>query len=119
MIAGGGFFAWRRLVLLSCGVRVRGAIEAWERQRDIDNPETFHFFPLVRYVDASGASRTMRVDRGFSSEKYPVGHPWEIRYDRLRPERACEASPFWMFAGAAAMLAMGFAALWIALVDMG
>ena len=118
MVAGGAFFAWRRATLLSRGLRAWGAIESWERQRDADSPETFHYFPRVRFFDAAGVARAMRVDRSFSREKYPVGHPWEVRYDPRHPDRACEASPWLMFIGPAIVLAMGLAALWIAFVDM-
>lgn len=118
MTLGGLAMVRRRLVTLLFGVRVRGQIIRWERQRDSDNPQTFFYFPHIGYRDLDGVAHEMRIDAGSSREKYPIGHPYDVRYNRTNPARAYAANPFTMLLGPVLVFAMGLFCFWIVLFEM-
>jgi Protein of unknown function (DUF3592) len=106
-IVGGLWLFWRRLAILPRALRTTGTIMRWERQRDSEFPNTFHYFPHVRFVDGLGREHDMRIDIGYSSEKYPIGHPYAIRYDPKDPRRAYAANLLMMLIGPLMLAVLG------------
>ena len=111
LLAGGLWLTARRLAILPRAVRTRGRIESWEAQADSDHPGTFHYFPHVRFTDRRGIAHVMRVDMGYASEKWPLGHRFDVRYDPKDPTRAYAADPVTMLIGPLALAALGGVAL--------
>ena len=83
----------------------------WERQRDSEDPNVFHYFPHVRFVDGQARQHEMRVDMGYRREKYPVGHPFAVRYNPKDPRRAYAANPLIMLVGPVMLVVLGAAGL--------
>lgn len=108
----------RRLTVLFFGVRTRGEIARWERQRDSENPDHYFYFPYIRYFDADNVSREMRVDMGYNSEKFAVGHPYDVRFDARNPARAYAANPVILLIAPVIVLAMGLLCIWIVFVQI-
>lgn len=110
--------AWlfaRRLGVVIRGRRARGTIVSWERQRDTDHPGSFHYFPHVRYLDNLGKWRETRIDMGFSSERWPVGATFIVRFDPRNPGNCYAANPLILFAGPVAFAVLGAAGLYAGL----
>jgi hypothetical protein len=108
LCAGGGLWLlWRRLAILPRAVRTAGTIVRWERQRDSEYPNVFHYFPHVRFTDRMGREHEMRVDVGYNREVHPVGHSLDVRYDPNDPRRAYSASLAVMLAGPVLLTVMG------------
>src|SRR5262245_34579345 len=108
---GGLWLLWRRLSMLPRSVRTMGSIARWERQRDHEDPNRFHYFPGVAFSDGHGRSHEMRIDLGFSSEKYPPGHPYAVRYDPKDPKRAYSANLMVMLIGPLVLALLGILSL--------
>jgi hypothetical protein len=113
-ILGGAWMLFRRLPVLWKGQRIDGVVESWERRRDAEFPDSFHYFPHVRFEDTKGQRHTVRIDRGYNSEKFPVGAPYPIRFDPVNPSRAYAAHPGNMLAGAILLIVLGVAAIYAA-----
>lgn len=110
-LAGGLWLCWRRLAILPRAVRTTGTIVRWERQRDSEDPNVFHYFPHVRFADGQARQHEMRVDMGYTHEKYAVGHPFAVRYDPNDPRRAYAANVLVMLVGPLMLAVLGAAGL--------
>lgn len=103
----GSVMLWRRLMTLARGRVVTGQIVRWEKIADSETPGTYFYHAHIAFADADGMQHTMRLDHGHSSEKYPLGHPYRVRFDPANPARAYPANPFVMLAGTAVILTLG------------
>jgi Protein of unknown function (DUF3592) len=111
LLAAGLWLLVRRLAILPRAHRVRGRIVRWEARRDHDSPNAFHYFPHVHFVDRRGVAHEMRVDIGYATEKWPIGHAFEVRYDPTDPSRAYPAKLGQMLVGPLAIVVLGAASL--------
>jgi hypothetical protein len=112
-LLGGGFMLLRRGAVLIKGATANGIIESWERNRDLEIPDAYTYFPHVRFEDMQGRPHVARIDRGYNTEKFPLGSLYKVRFDPQDPKRAYAAHPGNMLGGAIALILLGAAALWV------
>ena len=108
LIAGAAWLFVRRLAVAAKGVSVTGHVVAHETRED---EGTFHYLPVVTFIDHRGTQRRFTSVAGGSQPSPPVGAAVTVRFLPENPSMAYVVSFLHMWAAPVGMFVLGAAAI--------